>query len=229
MGQDLGKALLGFLLQGHSGGCSQGVGLGHGLICGLNERRICLQAQWVVGNVRFLWTFGPRKEPSWFRWAAGQRLPLGLPDVTICPIKHANWEGQERGYVSNVDTTLKCDVITGPTSHHFGHTLLARSKSQVTPTFKGTSWVPRAWAQILGVWIILESAHPRGNLENNKQKQEGVRPRCGMGPPGDGMSKTVSVVALEAHPGKPLHPRETRAVGHPAWQDTDGFRWCHTT
>lgn len=163
------------------------------------------------------------------QWAAGQRLPLGLPDVTICPIKHANWEGRERGYVSNVDATLKCDVITGPTSHHFGHTLLARSKSQVTPTFKGTSWVPRARAQILGVRIILESAHPRGNLENNKQKQEGVRPRCGMGPPGDGMSKTVSVLALEAHPGKPLCPRETREVGPPAWQDTDGFRWCHTT
>ena len=163
------------------------------------------------------------------QWAAGRRLPLDLPDVTICPSKHANWEGQERGYVSNVDATLKCDVITGPTSHHFGHTLLARSKSQVTPTFKGISWVPRARAQILGVRIILESAHPRGNLENNKQKQEGVRPRCGMGPPGDGMSKTVSVVALEAHPGKPLRPRETRAVGHPAWQDTDGFRWCHMT
>ena len=48
---------------------------------------------------------------------------------------------------------------------------------------------------IEGVRIILESAHGKGNPENDKLKQEGVRLRNGMGTPGDRMSTTISVIA----------------------------------
>lgn len=69
--------------------------------------------------------------------------------------------------------------------------------------------------------IILESTQEKGNPENNKLKQEGVRLRNGMGTPGDGMSRTISVIALKGHPGQPLSPRETRTVGTQMM--------CHTT
>lgn len=59
----------------------------------------------------------------------------------------------------------------------------------------------------------MESAHEKGNPENNKLKQEGVRLRNGIGTPGDRMFRTISVIALRKHPGQPLSPRETRTVG----------------
>lgn len=104
------------------------------------------------------------------------------------------------------------------------HTLLVRSKSQATPTFKGISWLPSAWAQVPGVQVILESAHPGGKLENNKLKQ-GVRLRGGMlmACP-EPLNYSPERTSWEAP-----SPRGTRAVGHPARQDTDDSRWCHTT
>lgn len=62
--------------------------------------------------------------------------------------------------------------------------------------------------------IILESAHGKGNLEN-KLKPEETRLRNRMGSLGNRMSRTISVIALKEHPGKPLCPRETRMVGLP--------------
>lgn len=67
----------------------------------------------------------------------------------------------------------------------------------------------------------MESTQEKGNPENNKLKQEGVRLRNGMGTPGDGMSRAISVIALREHPGHPLSPRETRTVGTQMM--------CHTT
>lgn len=67
---------------------------------------------------------------------------MGLPDVTSCFIKHADREGQEREYVSNMDVTIECDLIMGVASHHFGLLLQVRSKSQVAPTLKGILGYP---------------------------------------------------------------------------------------
>lgn len=49
-----------------------------------------------------------------------------------------------------------------------------------------------------------------------------------MGSLGDRMSRTISVIALKEHPGKPLCPRETRMVGLPTQWGTDDVRQCHT-